>query len=165
MSGITEGQSQEQQPADEQLHQPDHPVSPDAAPTEHYSPAGDDGAQSSSETAFVAAFQSIASYYSRPNSPTVLFSGYPIDLQTPSFEEVDRAAARIGLEVKPFSGKLSKHFWARLSHSFSESSCENYNCKRFHGDFLRNFLIRVTKISSDSFIKAGDLTISLYRET
>ena len=93
MSGITEGKNHKMQPADERNHQQDHSVPPASDPSEQMSQAPDEGNRGHSSTPFVTAFQSIASYYSRPNSPTVLFSGYPINLQTPSFEEVDRAAA------------------------------------------------------------------------
>ena len=48
-------------------------------------------------TDFATAFARVAAHFDRPSSRTVLFSGYPIDLDRPSFEEIDRAALRVGL--------------------------------------------------------------------
>ena len=56
---------------------------------------------------FVRSFQSIVGYFGRPNSPTVLFSGYPIDLSSPSLEDIGRATARCGLDVAEYSGNLA----------------------------------------------------------
>ena len=108
MSGITEGQNDRQPPAGEEIHQQDLSATADGNGQQQSEPKLEEAASSISDTPFVAAFQSVASYYSRPSSPTVLFSGYPIDLQSPSFEEIDRAAARIGLEIQPFAGNLGK---------------------------------------------------------
>lgn len=57
---------------------------------------------------FVTAFQAIARHYGRPNSETVLFSGYPIDVDDPTFEQIDRASARCGLEVSLFTRQIRK---------------------------------------------------------
>ena len=49
---------------------------------------------------FNKAFEIVASFYGRPSSETVLFSGLPLDLPHPSTQQVERVAARIGLEVE-----------------------------------------------------------------
>ncbi|MGI9355703.1 MAG: type I secretion system permease/ATPase [Rhizobiaceae bacterium] len=56
----------------------------------------------------MTAFQAIARHYGRPSSETVLFSGYPIDVDDPTFEQIDRASARCGLEVSRFTRKIRK---------------------------------------------------------
>lgn len=67
-----------------------------------------DGASTASKAGFVSAFQAIAAYFGRPNSETVLFSGYPIDVASPTFEQIDRAAARCGLDVVQSPRKITK---------------------------------------------------------
>ena len=50
---------------------------------------------------FRTAFQAVATFLGRPNSPTVLFSGVPdTELDSPDFDAVERLGRRIGLEVK-----------------------------------------------------------------
>ncbi len=49
---------------------------------------------------FSSAFQAVAAYFDRPTSETVLLSGVPIDIDKPSYEDIERIAVRIGLETK-----------------------------------------------------------------
>ncbi len=49
---------------------------------------------------FRSAFREIALFLARPSSDTVLFSDTPFDEARPGFEDVERLAARIGLEVE-----------------------------------------------------------------
>ncbi len=67
-----------------------------------------DDASTVSDWNFSSAFQAIASHFGRPSSETVLFSGYPIDIDNPSFGQIDRAAARCGLEVIQSNRKVTK---------------------------------------------------------
>ncbi|MCR4268617.1 type I secretion system permease/ATPase [Nitratireductor sp. ZSWI3] len=50
-------------------------------------------------SAFRSAFREIALFLARPASNTVLFSDTPFDELRPTFEDVERLSARIGLEV------------------------------------------------------------------
>ncbi|NRG16414.1 type I secretion system permease/ATPase [Rhizobiales bacterium] len=52
---------------------------------------------------FRFAFREIAQFLARPSSETVLFSDTPFDEAHPSFEDVERLAARIGLDVEEHS--------------------------------------------------------------
>ncbi|MGR6468398.1 type I secretion system permease/ATPase [Rhizobium sp. PAMB 3182] len=51
-------------------------------------------------TTFRDSFRSVAGFYSKPTSDAVLFSGVPFDAVQPTFEEVERLASRLGLEVR-----------------------------------------------------------------
>lgn len=51
---------------------------------------------------FRAAFQRVAIFLGRPGSDVVLFSGIPFDEASPSVEDVQRLADRIGLDVQDF---------------------------------------------------------------
>ena len=61
-----------------------------------------------SDTGFLRAIQAVVGLFGRPNSETVLFSGYPIDLHSPTFDQIDRAAARSGLQAVRFEGSCEK---------------------------------------------------------
>ncbi|MGI9350999.1 MAG: type I secretion system permease/ATPase [Rhizobiaceae bacterium] len=52
------------------------------------------------QTGFVTSFQLIASYFGRPSSQTVLFSGVPLDTPLPNFSQIENVSERIGLEVE-----------------------------------------------------------------
>ncbi len=54
---------------------------------------------------FDMAFQSIARFFGRPASPTVLFSGIPFDPAAIELEDVERLGNRIGLEVAEIPAK------------------------------------------------------------
>ncbi len=51
-------------------------------------------------TGFTTAFKEICIFLNRPSSDTVLYSDVPFDARSPSFEEVSRVAARVGLETE-----------------------------------------------------------------
>ncbi|NKB53777.1 MAG: type I secretion system permease/ATPase [Rhizobiaceae bacterium] len=72
------------------------------------SDSGDDGGGHVSDGGFLSAFQAVVGFFGRPNSETVLFSGYPIDLGAPTFDEIDRAAARSGLHADRFESAPQK---------------------------------------------------------
>ncbi|MGI3125427.1 type I secretion system permease/ATPase [Nitratireductor sp. PBL-C9] len=52
---------------------------------------------------FRFAFREVAQFLARPSSETVLFSDTPFDESNPSLEDIERLAARIGLEVEQHS--------------------------------------------------------------
>ncbi len=59
---------------------------------------------------FSSAFQSVAAYFGRPTSNTVLLSGIPIDVDHPSYDDIETISNRIGLEAKninPIAASIS----------------------------------------------------------
>lgn len=67
-----------------------------------------EGGDENSDTGFLHAIQAVVGFFGRPNSETVLFSGYPIDLQSPTFDQIDRAAARSGLNAERIDSAADK---------------------------------------------------------
>lgn len=60
-------------------------------------------AQLEDSSGFIVALQSIARYFGRSTSPTVLFSGSPIDFKNIQFVDIEQIAARIGLTATRLS--------------------------------------------------------------
>tara|TARA_B100000678_G_scaffold272644_1_gene262263 strand:- start:19104 stop:21266 length:2163 start_codon:yes stop_codon:yes gene_type:complete len=88
---------------------------------------------------FKAAFQSVANWFERPSSDTVLFSGFPEESLTgDSPDDVERLASRIGLDVETLSLKAcrSGQFETPVILVFSDGSSQAFLDRNDAGELI-----------------------------